>query len=286
MGAEKTDIITFGKQLLETGDLDPVYIVLWEAGITQEELMRLLVPYWCFYHLGTAAWICSQPNYWTAMKMAAGSKDYPRSSERRHYRGAQALRSVEWLEEVGVVDLWQRLLKCSNEEYATAEAVITEVKSWVGFGNWIAFKVADMLERLNLFEVVFDLDTVMYESPRKAAAMLWDECGQPHSGFNNECAWAVEWLMENLKEPVTRKVGDTHRTFLQEKVARLAPPRYERAINLQEIETILCKWKSHMDGHYHVGEDIAATRRALLRFARVPLCQRLLQAGKRGGLWK
>ena len=35
-----------------------------------------------------------------------------------------------------------------------------------------------------------------------------------------------------------------------------APPRYERAVNVQEVETILCKWKSHQHGHYPVGKDL------------------------------
>jgi len=36
---------------------------------------------------------------------------------------------------------------------------------------------------------------------------------------------------------------------------RLAPPRFERKIELNEIETILCKWGSHMNWHYPVGID-------------------------------
>ena len=35
-----------------------------------------------------------------------------------------------------------------------------------------------------------------------------------------------------------------------------APPSEDRGIELQEIETILCKWKSHMNGHYPLWNDI------------------------------
>ena len=36
----------------------------------------------------------------------------------------------------------------------------------------------------------------------------------------------------------------------------LAPPEYEREINMQEIETCLCKYHSYYHGHYKAGEDI------------------------------
>jgi hypothetical protein len=34
-----------------------------------------------------------------------------------------------------------------------------------------------------------------------------------------------------------------------------APPRYDRPVGVQECETILCKWHSHLNGHYPVGKD-------------------------------
>jgi hypothetical protein len=64
-----------------------------------------------------------------------------------------------------------------------------------------------------------------------------------------------------------------------------APPRYERPINIQEVETILCKWKSHLSGHYELGKDIIEVRHGLLRYAKCKLSQHLLAAGKRGGIW-
>ena len=33
----------------------------------------------------------------------------------------------------------------------------------------------------------------------------------------------------------------------------MAPPEYERAINMQEIETCLCKYHSYYHGHYKGG---------------------------------
>jgi hypothetical protein len=42
-----------------------------------------------------------------------------------------------------------------------------------------------------------------------------------------------------------------------------APPASDRPCGPQEVETVLCKWKSHMNGHYHVGKDIREVRHAL-----------------------
>lgn len=261
MAADLT-IYEFGRQLIETKDLDPVYVVVQESGLTGERLHRWLLCYWCFYHVGTASWALDQLDYWKAMETAAGSKEYPRSSERRHFRGAQAVRGVAYLKSQGVEALFAPLLKDQP-----AEQIISYVQTWKQFGPWIAFKVADMVERLGLAKVPFQLDTIMYDSPRKAAENLWDLEGQPSNGFG---AAAGEWAVGRILE----ELGDL-----------TAPPRYERAINAQEAETILCKHGSYLKGHYHVGKDVAEVRHGLERFSSCKTAQRLLRAGEQGGLW-
>ena len=42
-----------------------------------------------------------------------------------------------------------------------------------------------------------------------------------------------------------------------------APPLSDRAVNIQEVETVLCKWKSHMNGHYPLLNDIVDIRSGL-----------------------
>lgn len=262
--SQKLTVYDFGRRLLQTNDLDPVYVLLWEAHLDADELYRWLLSYWCFYHMGTASW-CTEGDYWSRMLEAAGSKDYPRCHERRHFRGQKAVDAINRLSQMRVSSLFQPLVGVGSQ---SVHLVMTKVQSWPQFGPWIAFKVADMLERLGLCNVRFDAGAMfLFDSPREGAELLYSQEAMFHGELKtNRGEWAVGRILSELGQ-------------------HEAPPRYERKINVQEAETILCKWKSYMGGRYHVGEDVASCRAGLLRFARCFLSQRLLQAGKRGGLW-
>ncbi len=263
----KLNIYDFGQQLLETNDLDPVYVMLHNAQFERERLKKWLLAYFCFYHVGTASWIIEQRDYWKAMEAAAGSKDWPRSSERRHFRGNNAEESVRYLKRKGI-DLLFAAFEDPPRSGLDVQQVMDWVQQWVGFGPWIAFKVADMVERLGICKVSFDSGAMfLFKSPREAAEMLYEvERGEKAKSIEQAGSYAVNAILERLGES-------------------LAPPRYERKINVQEAETVLCKWKSYLSGHYEVGEDIEAVKKGLLRFSRCKTSQELYQAGKKGRLW-
>ncbi len=263
--SDRLGIYDFGHQLLETRDLDPVYVVLHEAKLQSRELERWLLAYWCFYHSGTASWIADTPmGYWSRMGEAAASREYPRCHERRHFRGKAAVASVAWLKDRGLDSLWDPL----RVGEASLEEVMAYVRSWRQFGPWIAFKVADMLERLGLCRVEFSTGAMfLFDSPKEGAELLWGTETGDLQGFD---ASAEEWAVDRI----LNELGD-----------QLAPPRYEREINAQEAETILCKWKSHMGGHYRIGEDVEATQKGLLRFPDCEMSHRLLEAGRDACLW-
>lgn len=260
------DCFTFGEKLLSTNDIDPVYVLLWEAEFSNKKMKRWLLAYWCFYHVGTASWIADDPKfYWSRFRKAAESKEYPRCPERRHFRAKNATNSVAYLKSVGVQRLFEPLL---SGKFTTAISLMKEVKKWVGFGPWIAFKVVDMLERLKLAPVSFDTETLyLFDSPKEGAQRLAQSLTEsenvPETGRE---AWAVKRILEEL--------GD-----------HLAPPRYERKINGQEVETILCKWKSSLNGHYKIGEDIESCRKSLKRFENVRTARQLQRGAIKGGLW-
>lgn len=255
------NVYEFGKQLLDTNDLDPVYVVLhnvdWDV-----DIKHWLLSYWCFYHAGTASWIVDSKNYWRAMETAAGSKEYPRSPERRHFRAQNAIKSVAYLKSRGVASLFEDI---QQEPNVSVEKLMKSVQKWVGFGPWIAFKVADMVERLGLVEVQFDNAAMfLFDSPREGAELMY-EVEKPTSVIEDKQSWAVNSIIEHY---------DTE----------LAPPQYDRPINTQEAETILCKWKSYRKGHYKIGEDVESLHKALTRFD-TRTCKNLLNGGRKGGLW-
>jgi hypothetical protein len=140
-------------------------------------------------------------------------------------------------------------------DYALAfEEVSTRAKRLPRFGPWISFKVADMLDRLGIAPVNFDQAAVfMFDDPVKAALIFWRrKMGLPDNAKpkdqNDVINQVVSHLTEHFKD-------------------HTAPPLHERAVGLQEIETILCKWKSHLNGHYPKFNDIDEIREGLSSWA-------------------
>lgn len=259
-------VIEFGRQLVETGDLDPVYIAVQGAGFSKRKLQEWLLAYWCYYHCGTASWIVDQPGYWTAMYQAACSSDYPRGTERRHFRGELSRKSVAWLRDYP--GGFGHLMGAFDEgvQPKSLESVMNYVQTWVGFGPWIAFKVADMLERLGLCQVNFSAaDTFLFKSPAEGAELVYERYFPYKDTHTIHPSQRPSWALDYLQ----RHLGTLK-----------APPRYERTLNGQEYETILCKWKSHLSGHYPVGKDVHEIWEGLLRFSGSRTAQQLLRSIK------
>lgn len=277
----KLDLYTFGRKLVETNDLDPIYCMLWQAKLEPDDLRRWLLGYWAFYHSGTASWLVDSQmaGYWTSFQQAAASKDYPRCRERRHFRGENARKSVEYLVSQGISRLFAPFSSTTDQPAKNLADVLKYVQTWVGFGPWIAFKVADMLERLAICPIKFDAKA-LYDSPREGAEELWDAHHRPLPRPANVVPWAVDTILRRLA-----CVGSLTEPGKAKRYRLLAPPRYERLINVQEAETILCKWHSYLGGHYHIGEDLISLRKSL-EFRPGPTAKRLLDAGKRAKLWK
>ena len=254
------DPFEFGKQLLDTEDLDPIYTMLWRAKLPRSQLEKWLVGYWCFYHAGVSSKLSEvdSGSFFHRLRCMVPGTVYPRGTERRHFRGDNGINSVNDLQKkYGIPSaLFSYLVEGAP---LTLDKTMHRVERWTGFGPWIAFKVADMLERLDICEIEFKSDDVfsMFESPRKGARILADRYNGPEG--DRAFSWAYGVLIDRLG-------------------SALAPPRYERSINIQEVETILCKWKSHLGGHYPVGKDTREIREGLLRYAKNKTCQRLLRS--------
>lgn len=262
----RLDIYAFGEHLLESGDLDPVYIGLAEAELDPDHLARWLLAYWCFYHVGAASYISDAigPVFWDRMAIAAtnslpapGGGRWPRGSERRHFRGRAATDAVDRLgsrfgSPHAIMSYLLDGIEPGGDGLPFAE-VAARAKGLPLFGPWIAFKVADMLDRLGLAEVDFDQASVfMFADPVKAALIFWrQKLGLPETAKPRDQTHVINEVVSHL---IAHFAGHT------------APPTHERAVALQEIETILCKWKSHLNGHYPLYNDINEIQHGLLEW--------------------
>jgi hypothetical protein len=152
-------------------------------------------------------------------------------------------------------------------EPTTAADLMALVQGWRGFGPWVSFKAADMVERLGVRPVAFSFADAMYDSPRKSAEELYRaETGcEPGGLFGDDPAsWACGRFAEELDE-------------------LLAPPRFERALGYQEFETCLCKGGQYLKGRYALGHDISEMKKALDRFD-TKTAKRLKDGARKGGL--
>ena len=244
----------FGEALLRTGDLDPVYIGL--KALSGSLLKRWLVAYWCFYHCGAASYIAERTSsaFWKLMLQAAQNLGpspctarWPRSAERRHFRGMDAVHSIQAL--AGRYPQPERFVDYLAE--AGVLLLFTEVKARVEehvlFGPWIAYKIADMLERVLQVPVNFSsAEVLMYKEPTAAALLLWPQ----HPAYS---------AMKTEQEGVKLVATDLVKHFRRYK----APPWQDRPCGIAEVETCLCKFKSYWNKHYWVGKDIHEVRAGL-----------------------
>ena len=259
----------FGEHLLLSGDLDPVYIALSRMEWDEAQRNRWLIAYWSCYHPGAASWLSEKEgfDFWRWMEAAALNVPehpapgeigrWPRAPERRHWRGLNATRSVSDLKRryLGqperVVDyLGEEVIRASPFGGVLAPPpyviVAQRVKEHDGFGDWIAYKVADMLERVCGVGVTFTHEDAMYDAPVKSALRLWRErAGVPADARIKDEAAAVRQVVDWM---------------LHRFAAFDAPPGGGRKVGLQEVETILCKHQSHLNGHYQLNNDLLEIR--------------------------
>lgn len=263
----------FGRELIVSGDLDPVYLMLNKADLDLATKARWCLAYWCLYHCGSASAIADDDgaDFWNNLNSAALNEGrvWPRGKERRHWRAANAYQSFLHLKDRYAEDPSAFALAFPEPENPEDSIPFSEVSEWVrthvGFGPWMAFKVGDMLEQCFGVPIDFsEAEVFMFSEPKEAAFLLWRQrTGQP--------AGAVPRDLERVIREIV--------AYLTQAFADLRAPNGKRPIGLQEVETVLCKWKSHCNGHYPLYNDLREIRTALLEWSGVsPVAKKLLEA--------
>lgn len=263
---DRLEIEPFGEQLLASGDLDPIYIALHRLGLEPPVLYRWLLAYSCFYSAGVACYAAerSGDDFWVPLSVAAENTlptpyggRWPRGHERRHARGAQGIQMVAKLRE---------RYGSRPEDFVdavrapTCPEVMKKVAEHYLYGRWIGFKVADLLERVVGHPVSFDSAAIfMFDDPTKAANILY---ARRVLKVPEPAKTTARLNARGLNEVI----GWLEKAF----AGHLAPPRGDRPVGLQECETILCKWKSHLNGHYPRNNDIVEIREGVAPW--VPHC--------------
>lgn len=276
----------FGKILLDSNDLDPVYVALYRMHsddiLDMAQLSRWILAYSCLYHCGAASYLSEfeGDNFFSQLMTAAKNEDaapaptggrWPRGHERRHWRGGQAVASCQALHdrygfkpELFLADIAGVGFGMQPSPEPVPFRVISQrVQALRGFGSWISFKLADMIDRLGLQRVSFTFDEVtVYKDPVQAAERLVRQ----RNGFPPTA---------QVKPEAVKAVF----AALEEHFADYpAPPLYDRPVGLQEVESILCKWKSHQNGHYPLYNDLTEIHSSLASWAEVSEVARYFKA--------
>jgi len=255
-----TPIIDFAQHLLEEDELDPIYTALWEmkTRVNRHQVERWLFAYWCFYHAGLASFLSEHDDesYWKLFLEAAENKTespvggrWPRGKERRYFRGDICVKATRSYMQQTPEDIVKSFAFAAQED-SRYEKVAAKIQKLPLFGPWISFKVCDMLERVLGTHVDFTESAIfMFKDPTEAVWMLWrlntgqdinDKTIMPQG--QRDQSGIIHGVVEYLQHKLNR-------------MGYVAPPAGDRQLNLQEIETVLCKWKSHVRGHYPFHND-------------------------------
>ena len=227
--------LEFASNLLQTFDLDPIYVILTETDMPEDMLKRWMLAYWCYYAAGPASYIAEQPDFYTAMREGfSGEGQYSRGHERRHFRGQAGWDAIAYLEAFGSPEHVVDYIYTGPLDY---QSVANRAMKFKLFGPWIAWKIADMGERVLCMDIDFyNTNLYIYKDPVQGAALyLYGDYQQSISQAD---------LNDVIEDILVRLKGFA------------APPFLDRPLAVNEVETVLCKWKSHVRGSYPLNYDL------------------------------
>lgn len=250
MNYPKLSIEEFGAHLLTSGDLDPVYLALNGCGFDNSMRNRWLTAYCAFYSAGFACWASEREGeqFWKVLAEAATNSTeapcggrWPRASERRHFRGMQAEKAVEaWKEMYGSrpEDMMEYIADgAPHFNYALERA-----KTHRSVGTWMGFKLVDLVDACMNREISQDDITMFfYDTPKQSMLRLWREKqGLPENAQPKDERLVLEAMIE-----YSRNAFKDH----------TIPHKQGKPVDLFTLETIFCKFQSHLNGHYQLWKD-------------------------------
>lgn len=235
----------FGRQLILSFDLDPVYVALNASGFSREQKLRWLVAYIAFYHCGFASWVSEREGgeFWSALLVAARNESiapvggrWPRGRERRHFRGAQATQAIcDWSSRYRPEEMFEYIAG----EGGLVSEVIGRAKEHRSIAEWSGYKCADLVDAcLGLELDQRETGILFYDTPRESMLRYWREWrGQEPE---DEESAILEVLLKLSVEWHDLRI----------------PHKPWKRLDYLALETCFCKFLSHLNGHYPLGNDI------------------------------
>lgn len=269
------NIEEFGAHLLTTGDLDPVYIALNNSNLDSTMRNKWLLAYCAFYNCGFACWASEKEpfEFWYSLMKAAKNQlptpfgaRWPRASERRHFRGDQAIQAIRDWESRSVYARYPEAIFSDIANNAPSFiAVANKAKELRSVGNWLSFKIVDLVDACMQSPIdQSDIMSFMYDAPKQSLLRLW---------------------RENLKLPDSAKPRNERQTILEmvdyyKNIFKdfEVPHKPDQKIDMFCLETIFCKHQSHINGHYPLYKDIKEITHGLEDWLPYSECARLFKS--------
>lgn len=205
---------------LRIKDHDALYPAMLDAKATLKVRQQMAFGSVLWDHAGVSAKVAHESTkvgFWEASRLAVAEK--ARGGARARFRGQKAVQALHGMEalypELG------KLFKRLNGHYNDLEPIIRELPL---MGGWAAFKLCDMAERTCGSKISFEGVTLAQISPHAAHGA---DAAAAHMGIT------TEQLMDKLYQLSGLGRWPT-----------LAPPLFDRPLNIQEFETMFCNYST------------------------------------------
>jgi len=258
----------FTDMLFGLQDADPGYMLLNRASIPYDQKLRYVLAWCTFYNPGLAA---KASDYQGKKFYEYLRTIYPtakRATERRHFRGQAGLKALaSW--EAAYPRPEDMVLACFGPTYMD---VRKNMKPMYLLGDYFYWKLADIQDTVFGHYVDFTgAEQYMPQLPKQGAAIIAD---MQYDGL-----LGVDGLLAKQELVEVMEVVTGH-------ASRLKHPFQDRALALQEAETVCCVFKQHIYGNYRYGfRSAKAYKRLTSMRAETTTANKLLEGLYAGGIW-
>lgn len=227
----KLSFYEFSKLLLETGDIDPDYVFIRDKSI-EYNFNKKQIFNWILHKLVIYDSYSELQVIFKQKKLEEVKYGNERRKHKMHAR--QYLNNIQ-----------KAFIDTNVEKFFSdnGNLVFNRIKTIKGFGPWAAWKFMDLMSCS--YGVDVDFDSIdfrrAYTFPLKGLLMV--------NGLPED----VKLLKDNS---LYKKLLSNTYAMLDDLVKIHTPHNNGKGVRLNELETLLCKYHSHMHNKYTAGQDI------------------------------